>query len=127
VDPVSHEERNRLILRRTLSFVAWQYALWSAFLGLLQAELGRSQGWWMSGHALLLGLSGFGLWRPRAWSWGATALAAAGSLLFVAQDLRSRNFQAAAVDGAFAALALGVFLAVRPRRLDKTVSGGQNP
>jgi hypothetical protein len=127
VDPGPPDERNRLILRRTLSAVAWITALWSAVIGLLQVQLGWPGGWLAAGHAVLLGLAGFGLWRPRVWGWGATALAALGSLLFVARDLKSGNVQAALVDGAFAAVALGIFLAARVRRLDKSPSGGQNP
>lgn len=127
MDKAADHARNRLILRRTLSVVSWQYAVWSGILGLLKVQLALPQGWGMVGHALLLGGAGFGLWRPRVWAWPATALAALGSIVWVAVDLRSGNLQAALVDGAYAAVALLLFASARERRLDNPASGGDNP
>ena len=117
---ISHEERNRIILRRTLSAVAWICSMWSALLaapltGLPEADI-RRRGWLMLGHAVLLGAAGVGLWKPRRWGWPATALAGLGSLGFVAVDLLSRAWQAALVDALFPALALAVFLQTRGER-----------
>ena len=127
MDPAADGARNRLILRRTLSVVSWQYAVWSGVLGLLKVQLALPQGWWMVGHALLLGGAGFGLWRPRVWGGAAAALAAAGSLAWAGFDLGAGNVQAALVDGGYAAVALLVFLWTRGRRLDNPASGGDNP
>ena len=114
---ISHEERNRFILRRTLSAVAWICALWSAALGApltgMPKDDIRRLGWFMLGHATLLAASGWGLWKPRFWGKWATLAAVLGSTGFVAVDLLHRNAGAAAVDALFPALALWVLLRTR--------------
>ena len=127
MDPAEHDARNRLILRRTLSVVSWQFAVWSGVLGLMKVQLALPPGRWMLAHAFLLAGAGFGLWRPRAWGGGAAALAAAGSFAWAGVDIHAGNLQAALVDGAYGAIALFVFLATRGRRLDNPAQGGNNP
>jgi hypothetical protein len=126
VDPAADLDRNRLILRRTLSFISWQYALFNGILGLLKMQLSAPQGAWMLAHAFLLGGAGFGLWRPRVWGWPAAALAAGGSLGWAVFDLSAKNVEAALVDGAYAGVALLVVLMGRGRRLDNPASRGDN-
>lgn len=127
MDPSESAARNRLILRRTLSVVSWQYALWNAVLGLMKVQLGSPQGMWMLGHALLLAGAGFGLWRPRPWGPGAAVLATLGSFAWAGFDVQAGNLQAAMIDGAYGAVALAVFLGTRVRRLDNPAGGGDNP
>lgn len=117
------DDRDRLILRRTLGTIAWLYAVWNLALGLPVALSGagalaesRPRAWALVGHAVLFGLAGAGLWKPRRWGWPAAFGAAALSIGFVALDLRRGNVDAAVVDGAFPALALAIFALVRPPR-----------
>lgn len=119
---ISHEERNRIILRRTLSAVAWLCALWNALLAAPLTGWGsddvRRRGWLMLGHAVLLAASGVGLWRPRRWGWPATLVAALASLGFVSSDILGGHPWAGAVDGLFPALALALYMGSRTPRLD---------
>lgn len=120
---ISHEERNRIILRRTLSAVAWICALWTAALGAPLAGFGiddiRRKGWLMLGHAVLLAVSGVGLWKPRAWGWPATLAATLASLGFVAVDLLGRHWETAWVDALFPLTATFVFVRTRTGFLDR--------
>ena len=104
----SLEERNRAVLRRTLSGISWLYALWSALLG-AAAWLRRSEALvdprLVLLHAGMLALAAVMLWKPRREAVFCTLLAAAGSIFFVIEDLRRENVQAALVDGAYAVLA----------------------
>jgi len=117
---ISHEERDRIILRRTLSAVAWICALWTAVLGAPLAGFGnddiRRKGWLMLGHALLLAASGVGLWKPRVWGWPAALAATLGSLGFVGVDLLGRHWEAAWVDALFPLTAIVVFVLTRGER-----------
>ncbi len=114
--PLSHEDRNRLILLRTLSAVSWLWCLWSGLLGLLGWGAGSVYGAWMTGHAALLGLAGWGLWRPRRWGWAAALLAAAGAVAFAVRDARRPNWEAVALDAVYPLLALAILgLVSRPR------------
>ena len=126
---ISHEERNRFILRRTLSAVAWICAFWSAALGApltgMPKDDVRRLGWYMLGHATLLAASGAGLWKPRFWGRGATLAAVLASAGFVTVDLLHRNAGAAAVDALFPVLALWVF--VRTRSLTAGSGSGNIP
>ena len=126
---ISHEERNRFILRRTLSAVAWICAFWSAALGApltgMPKDDIRRLGWYMLGHATLLVASGWGLWKPRRWGWWATLAAALLSAAFVTADLLRRNAGAAAVDALYPGLALWVF--VRTRSLTAGSGSGNIP
>ena len=114
---ISHEERNRIILRRTLCAVAWICALWNAALGAPLAGLGnddvRRKGWLMLGHAVLLAASGIGLWKPRLWGWPAALAATLASLAFVAVDLLGRHWETAWVDGIFPLTAIVIFARTR--------------
>ena len=125
---ISHEERNRFILRRTLSAVAWICALWTAVLSSPLTAFGppelRALAGWMLGHGALLAVAGVGLWRPRRWGWPATFAAAGASIGFVVLDLRRGNVQAAAVDLLFPLLAAVLFIATRPPRLDPASGQG---
>lgn len=118
-EQISHEERNRLILRRTLSAISWLVALWSTGLGLAILKLPRTDALYdprlMMVHGGLLAGAGWLLWKPRAGAWIATAVAAAGSAYFVVLDLRHSHWQSALVDGLYIPLALGIFLATRPK------------
>ena len=117
---ISHEERDRIILRRTLCAVAWICALWTAALGAPLAGFGiddiRRKGWLMLGHALLLAASGVGLWKPRLWGWTAALAATLASLGFVAVDLLGRHWGAAGVDALFPLTAIVVFARTRSER-----------
>lgn len=117
------DDRDRLILRRTLSAIAWLYAAWNLALGLPVAfatggdmSAARPKAWWLVGHAVLFSLAGLGLWGGRRWAWPAAFTAAAASIVFVALDMRSGNLDAAVVDGAWPALAVAIFLMVRAPR-----------
>ena len=108
---ITHEERNAIILRRTLSAVSWLYALWAGLLGATawhlrtQAQLDPRL---LLLHAGLLGLAGTMLWKPRRGAPACTLLASAGSIFFVVLDLRDHHVQAAWVDGAYAVIAGGL-------------------
>ncbi len=121
--PLSLEERNRLILRRTLSAAAWLVAAWSLLLGLALLTAppageglyaSRLYGKLMAAHGLLLGISGGALWRPRRGAWALAGLAAAGSLFFAVLDGLKPNWQSAALDLVFPLLAAATFLKSRP-------------
>jgi hypothetical protein len=101
---ITHEERNAIILRRTLSAVSWLYALFNGTLGWLAWNAGLYAKLAVA-HAGLLGLAGTMLWKPRRGAALATLVAATGSIGFAAQGLRLHNFQAALVDGAYVLLA----------------------
>lgn len=114
---ITHEERDRIILRRTLSAVAWICSLWSGLLaspltGMPDPDV-RRRGWLMLVHALFLAAAGVGLWKPRRWGWLATLAAGLGSGAFVAVDLLSRHWETAVVDALFPLLALAVFVKTR--------------
>lgn len=117
--PVADIDRNRFILRRTLSTISWITAAWSGLLGLFSWGVARVHPLYhpafLLGHTALLGLAGWALWRPRRGAWVWVMLAAAGSAYFVVLDLRRANYEAAAVDGAYIAVAAGIFAAIRPR------------
>ena len=114
---ISDEERNRIILRRTLCAVAWLCALWTAALAAPLTGFGpddlRRRGWFMLGHAALLAASGVGLWKPRLWGWPVAFAATLASLGYVTFDLLGRNWQAAWVDALFPLTAIVVFLRTR--------------
>jgi hypothetical protein len=108
--PPTHEERNATILRRTLSAISWIYAFWTGlFASMALAVRQPSQGLYdvrlILLHAALLGLAGTMQWRPRRGAIGATLLAAAGSLFFVALDLKRGHAETALIDGAYIPLA----------------------
>jgi hypothetical protein len=125
---ISHEERNRIILRRTLSAVAWICAVWTALLAAPLTGFGtddiRRRGWLMLGHAVLLAASGVGLWRPRSWGWLVTLIASLASAAFVAGDLLRGHPWAAVVDGLFPACSLAVYIGAREPRLDRPKNEG---
>lgn len=110
---LSHEDRNRLILRRTLSAISWLCCSVSALLGLTAWSFHHPMGPWVTGHAALLGLAGFGLWRPRRWGWPAALVASAVSVAFV---VLARHWQAAAFDAIYPLFALAVLGSTLRRR-----------
>lgn len=105
--PIRHEDRNAIILRRTLSAISWLYAFWSLLLGVTAwgKTHGLHDGRFIVLHAALLGLAGTLLWKPRRGAVACTLAAAAGSIFFVILDFRLGNTQAAIVDGAYAVFA----------------------
>lgn len=121
---LSHEERNRLILRRTLSAVSHLYAAWSLLVGfaIAAAPHPAGEGLYASGvygslmmlHGALLGLAGWTLWKPRRGAWGAVALAALGSLFFATLDGLRHHWQNVLLDAAYPVLAAGAFARTRP-------------
>ncbi len=117
------DERNRFILRRTLSAVAWIYVAWCLLLGaplvLFPSDDVRLRAWLLLGHAALFAVAGQGLWKPRRWGWAATLLAALGGAGFVVLDLLRGHPDAAAVDGLFPACAAGIYWRAREPRLDR--------
>jgi len=126
VDPAL-DERNRLILRRTLSVISQFYAVWSGLLALMFLTLpsvgqglyaSRTYGAFMAAHAGLLAGAGWALWKPRPGAWVAVALAAAGSAFFTVVDLGRPNWQNAALDALYPAVAAAIFVKVlrKPRR-----------
>jgi hypothetical protein len=116
------DERDRAILRRTLSAAAWLYAAFGLLVG-LSALLARSArpgaydpalyASLLSVHALLLAAAGWTLWRPRPFAWTATLLAAAGSVFFTVLDARAGHSFNAVLDAVFPLLALGVCFKLR--------------
>ncbi len=110
--PLSPDERNRLILRRTLSAISWLCGSLNALLGMTAWSVRQPLGPWVTGHAVLLGLAGFGLWRPRRWGWTAALLGSAVSVVFVVLD---RDWQAAAFDAIYPVVTL-VTLGVTGRK-----------
>ena len=102
------DERDSLILRRTLSAISALYASFGGLIGGL--------GWHVSLypklmvlHSLGLALAAFLLWKPRPGSLAVTLLAAAGSIAFAWADVRLHHPQTALLDGAYAFIA-GVLL-----------------
>ncbi|MBV8880211.1 MAG: hypothetical protein JO332_09625 [Planctomycetaceae bacterium] len=116
--PPTHQERNALILRRTLSAISWIYGFWSALFAAmaLLAKL-PTQGLYdprfILGHAALLTLAGILTWKPRRGAVAVVALAAAGSVFFVGLDLQRGQIETALLDGAYVPLA--VLLLVKSR------------
>ena len=114
---ISDEERNRIILRRTLCAIAWICALFTAVLAAPLTGLGpddlRRRAWLLLGHAVLLAASGVGLWKPRFWGWPVALAATFASLGYVTFHLLGRNWQAAWVDALYPLTAIVVFLRTR--------------
>ena len=108
------DERDSLILRRTLSAISALYAAFGAAIG--------GPGWQVSLypklmvlHAAGLALGAYLLWKPRRGATLVTLLAAAGSLGFAVADLRLGHADVAVLDGAYAFLApLLLFYSRRP-------------
>jgi peptidoglycan/LPS O-acetylase OafA/YrhL len=124
----SPDPRNRLILRRTLSAIAWIWALWSALLGapivLFPDHDVRLRGWLLLGHAVLLAAAGVGLWKPRRWGWATTALAALAGVGFAVAAFAGGHSEAGAVDALFPICAAGIWLQAREPRLDRDSGQG---
>jgi len=105
---ISHEERNAIILRRTLGAASWLYALWTGLVAAAawsHTTAGRHDAQFLAAHAVLLTLAGLLLWKPRRGAIVAVLAAAAGSIFFVVLDLRRHNAPSALVDGAYVVLA----------------------
>ena len=105
---MSHEERNALILRRTLSAASWLYALWTGLIAAAawgRTTVGPHDAQFLAANAALLALAGVLLWRPRQGAIFAVLAAAAGSIFFVVLDVRRHNGTSALVDGAYVLLA----------------------
>jgi hypothetical protein len=108
--PPTHEERNALILRRTLSAISWIYAFWSGLFAAMALSVQAPAGGLYDarlilGHALLLGAAGIWQWKPRRGFLPVTLLAAAGSVFFVVLDLQRGHVETALIDGAYVPLA----------------------
>lgn len=122
--PPTHEERNRFILRRTLSAISHLFAAWSllfAYMVLAPRTTGegllssRMTGVVTLGHALFLGAAGWALWRPRRGAWAWTGLAVAGSLAILALDLYGRRWNSLPVDLMYPLAAVMISLQLRTR------------
>ena len=122
--PPSHEERNRLILRRSLSAVSHLYGLFSGILGWSvwmvaprRAGLHGSRflGTYGLGQAVLFFAAGWALWRPRRWAWVLVTSAAASSAALALLDFLGGRMQSLPVDGLYALVALVIGLQARPR------------
>ena len=105
------DERNALILRRTLSAISWIYAFWSGlFAAMALAANLRTQGPFdlriILLHSAVLALAGTLTWKPRRGAMAAVLLAAAGSLYFVAADVQHGRLDTALLDGAYVPLAI---------------------
>jgi len=105
---ISHEERNAAILRRTLSWVSWLYALWTGLVAAAawgKTTAGPRDAQFLLAHAALLSLAGLLLWKPRRGAVLAVLAAAAGSICFVVLDLRRHVVASALVDGSYVLIA----------------------
>ena len=121
----THEERNRIILGRTLSAISHLYAAFSGLvmgLSLLAAAPtrpgihgSRAIGWMSLSHGVLYLAAGWMLWRPRRGAWLVTLMAAAGSVALSALDFMGRRLESIPIDGLYAPVALAIFLQVRRR------------
>ncbi len=108
--PPTHEARNTIILRRTLSAVSWIYAFWSGLFAAMTLVVRQpTQGVYDTRlillHAALLALAGTLQWRPRRGALGATLVAVAGSLFFVVLDVHRGHLETALIDGFYVPLA----------------------
>ncbi len=117
--PPTHEERNAVILRRTLSAASWIYAFWTGlFAAMALAVRQPTQGPYdvrlLLLHAAILGLAGTLQWRPRRGALAATLAAAAGSLYFVFLDLQRGHWETSFIDGAYVPLAAVLWFKSRP-------------
>ena len=115
---ISDEERNAIILRRTLGAVSWLYALWSGLFGAL--ALGQTTGGPYDPrlillHAGLLALAAVLLWKPRRGAVVVTLLAVAGSVYFTVLDVMRHGAQAALIDGLYPVLAAALLYKSRPQ------------
>jgi len=107
----THEERNALILRRTLSAISWIYAFWSGLFALMALAAGlRTQGphdlHLILVHSAVLLLAGVLTWKPRRGALAAVLIACAGSLYFAGVDVHRDRLETALLDGAYVPLAL---------------------
>jgi hypothetical protein len=121
---VSHEARNRLILRRTLSAVSHLYAVWKLMVGWSFLVLdpkgeglhgSRTIGTFFLVQAVLFAGAGWLLWKPRRAAWVLTALAAAGAATMAALDLAAGRFQSAPTEAIYVLVAIAIFLQARTR------------
>jgi hypothetical protein len=116
----THEERNALILRRTLSGICWIYAFWSGLFALLswgreRETHGAYNAQTILIHAALLAVAGILTWKPRPGAMAAVLVGCAGSLFFVVLDLQRGQPETAIMDGIFIPLALLLLFKTRPR------------
>jgi len=119
-------ERNRAILRRTLSAISVLYGAWSLLVGWSFLAL-PPKGEGLHGSrflgilsliqaAIYLGAGGT-LWKPRRPAWILTLVASLVALALAALDLAGGRIQTAPTDGIYALVALAIYLQVRPRPL----------
>jgi hypothetical protein len=114
---ISHQERNAIILRRTLGAASWLYALWTGIVAWAawgRTTAGAHDAQLLLGHSALLALAGILLWKPRRGATPAFLAAAAGSMFFVVLDLGRHSVPSALVDGAYPLL--GALLLYNSRR-----------
>ena len=120
-----HSERNRTILRWTLSAISvihallWGLVSWGMLA--LRAVGGgeaasRTMGILHLVHAGLLAAAGWALWRPRRGAWVVTLLAGLGSLVLVVLDLRAGRWQSVPTDGLYPLVAALIWLQVTSGR-----------
>ena len=115
---ISHEERNAIILRRTLAAASWLYALWTGLVAAVawgRTTAGPHDAHLLLVHGALLALAGLLLWKPRRGALLAVLAAAAGSIFFVVLDLRRQSASSALVDGGYVLIAAVLLFNSRPR------------
>ncbi|HLF92494.1 MAG TPA: hypothetical protein VJB14_03480 [Planctomycetota bacterium] len=122
--PPAHEERNRLILRRSLSAVSHLYGLFGALVGWslwMRPPHGagvhgsRFIGTYSLLQAALYIAAGWMVWRPRRGAWLLVLAAAAASSALAFLDFLGGRMQSLPVDGLYALVALALWLQARPR------------
>jgi hypothetical protein len=69
----------------------------------------------MVAHGILLGLSGWALWRPRRGAWALAALAGAGSIGFALADGLKSHWENAALDLVYPLVTGIIFAKAGPR------------
>jgi hypothetical protein len=120
----THEERNRLILRRSLSAVSHLYGLFSALVGWslwMTSARGaglhgsRFLGTYSLAQAALFVAAGWMLWLPRRGAWLLVFAAAVGAGVLALLDVLGGRMQSLPVDGLYALVALALGLQSRPR------------
>lgn len=120
----THEERNALILRKTLSAISHLYGLFSLFVGwsllALPAERSGIHGSRTIGtislvHAALYVAAGWTLWRPRRGAWLLALAAALGALALAGLDAAGGRMRSIATDGMYALVAGAIWFQSRPR------------
>ena len=115
-------ERNRQVLRRTLSIISWIYsAMYGLFVPIAflapEGDTGvmdiRTLLSLMAGHMAMLVAAGWALWKPRTWAWTAVVYAAVGACVFAAIMMLHGDVSSGVMYVLYAVLALGIYVKTR--------------